>query len=34
MLRSTGSTQKTRNTGLEWSAPATTAFDKIKDTLA
>ena len=34
MLRSTGSTQKARNTSLEWSAPATTAFDKIKDTLA
>ena len=34
MLRSTGSTQKSRNTSLEWSEPATTAFDKIKVTLA
>jgi cleavage and polyadenylation specificity factor subunit 1 len=34
MLRSTGSTQKSRNTSLEWSEPATTAFDKVKVTLA
>ena len=34
MLRSTGSTQKSRNTSLELSEPATTAFDKIKVTLA
>ena len=34
MLRSTIPTQKSRNTSLEWSEPATTAVDKIKVTLA
>ena len=34
MLASTGSTKKTRNTTLEWSEPATSAFQKIKTALA
>jgi hypothetical protein len=34
MLASTGSTKRTNNTPLQWSKPATSAFQKIKNALS